>query len=174
MVYTTLMTVKRKIQRLVTQAGIYHNPSLWLISLSSDWENRITIADKNLWATEYVDWISMTDSEYYNKFTPSMRWTIYQDRSSVNLPEWYDFLNSDVLYNLYNTNPFWFDNWTIYNWLWYYLKFTTWSMFASWTYDSVVVTDYWMDFWWWWTYARPFKNEPVIPTSERTILYQPN
>ena len=35
----------------VTQAWIYHNPDLGLISMSSDWENWVTIADKNVWAT---------------------------------------------------------------------------------------------------------------------------
>ena len=33
-------------------AWIYHNATLWLISLSSDGSNWITIADKNLWATQ--------------------------------------------------------------------------------------------------------------------------
>lgn len=42
-------------------AWIYHNATLWLISLSSDWENWITIADKNLGATEvYNDWDTLT------------------------------------------------------------------------------------------------------------------
>ena len=37
---------------------IYHNATLWLISLSLDWENWITIADKDLWATEvYGQWL---------------------------------------------------------------------------------------------------------------------
>ena len=31
---------------------IYHNATLWLISYSLDWENWITIADKDLWASE--------------------------------------------------------------------------------------------------------------------------
>lgn len=35
----------------ITTAWIYHSPEQWLISLSSDWTNWITIADKNLWAT---------------------------------------------------------------------------------------------------------------------------
>ena len=34
----------------VTSAWVYHNPDLWLISMSADWENRITISDKNVWA----------------------------------------------------------------------------------------------------------------------------
>lgn len=32
-------------------AWIYHNATLWLISYSLDWENWITIADKDLWAS---------------------------------------------------------------------------------------------------------------------------
>lgn len=35
----------------ITTPWIYHNSTLWLISLSSDWNNWLTIADKNLWAT---------------------------------------------------------------------------------------------------------------------------
>lgn len=31
--------------------GIFHNSTLWIISISWDWTNWITIADKNLWAT---------------------------------------------------------------------------------------------------------------------------
>ena len=35
----------------ITSPGAYHNPDLWLISISTDWENWITISDKNVWAT---------------------------------------------------------------------------------------------------------------------------
>ena len=38
-------------------AWVFHNPALWLISLSPDWESWITMADKNLWATTmFVAW----------------------------------------------------------------------------------------------------------------------
>lgn len=41
----------------ITTAWIYHNPDLWLISLSSDGSNWLTIADKNLWAsTVWNEW----------------------------------------------------------------------------------------------------------------------
>lgn len=33
-------------------AGVYHNSTLWLISISGDGTTWITIADKNLWATQ--------------------------------------------------------------------------------------------------------------------------
>jgi len=49
----------------ITTSGIYHNSNLWLISLSSDGSNWITIADKNLWATS-TD-ITSTDS-YWNYY----------------------------------------------------------------------------------------------------------
>lgn len=38
-------------RNVINTPWIYHKSSLWLISLSSNWTNRITIADKNLWAT---------------------------------------------------------------------------------------------------------------------------
>lgn len=44
-------------------AGIYHNSTLWLISLSSDWTTRMTIADKNLWATTvYNSWDTLSEA----------------------------------------------------------------------------------------------------------------
>ena len=44
-------------------AWIYHNPTLWLISISSDWTNWITISDKNLWATTvYNSWDTLAES----------------------------------------------------------------------------------------------------------------
>lgn len=42
---------------------IYHNITLWLISISWDGETRITIADKNLWATAvYNDWNTLSQT----------------------------------------------------------------------------------------------------------------
>ena len=40
----------------ITTAWIYHNSDLWLISLSSDGTTWLTIADKNLWATNVWDY----------------------------------------------------------------------------------------------------------------------
>ena len=54
---------------------IYHNPNLWLISLSSDGSNWITIADKNLWATNVWnsgDTLSQANCWYYYQ-----RWNNY-------------------------------------------------------------------------------------------------
>ena len=49
--------------------GIYHNPTAWLISLSSDGTNRITIVDKNLGATQvYNDGDELTQENCWNYY----------------------------------------------------------------------------------------------------------
>lgn len=50
---------------------IYHNSDLWLISLSSDGSNWITIADKNLWATS----TDITSADGYGNYY--QRWNNY-------------------------------------------------------------------------------------------------
>lgn len=68
----------------ITTPWIYHNSDLWLISLSSDWTNWITIADKNLWATTvYNNWDALSEAncwKYYqwgnNYWFPSSWFTI--------------------------------------------------------------------------------------------------
>lgn len=51
--------------QVITTPWIYHNASLWLISLSSDGSTRITIADKNLWATSTDTSSSSSYGSYY-------------------------------------------------------------------------------------------------------------
>lgn len=54
---------------------IYWNTSSGLISLSSDWENWTTIADKNLWATEvYNYWDTLSQNNCWNYY---QRWNNY-------------------------------------------------------------------------------------------------
>lgn len=56
-------------------AWIYHNSSLWLISLSPDWTNWTTIADKNYWATTvYNSWNTVSAANAWNFF---QRWNNY-------------------------------------------------------------------------------------------------
>lgn len=43
-------------------AWIYHNAELWVISMSSDWVNWLTIADKNLGATQVYDGSVMSEA----------------------------------------------------------------------------------------------------------------
>jgi len=56
-------------------AWIYWNETEWLISLSSDGESWITIADKNLGATEvYNDWDTLSEANCWKYF---QRWNNY-------------------------------------------------------------------------------------------------
>ena len=56
-------------------AWIFHNSTLWLISISSDWTTRITISDKNLWATTvYNSWDTLSQSNCWNFY---QRWNNY-------------------------------------------------------------------------------------------------
>lgn len=72
-------------------AGIYHNAGLWLISLSSDWANWITIADKNLWATTvYNSWDTLSESncgKYYqwgNNYGFPYTWSVTTSWTAIN------------------------------------------------------------------------------------------
>lgn len=58
---------------------IYHSPSLGLISISYNWTSWTTIADKNLWATEYY-WESSTESNSY--------WDYYYRGSQSSVSDW--------------------------------------------------------------------------------------
>lgn len=56
-------------------AWVFHNSTLWLISISWDWQTWITITDKNLWATTiYNDWDTLSEANcgYFYQ-----RWNIY-------------------------------------------------------------------------------------------------
>lgn len=53
----------------ITTSWIYHNATLWLISLSANGVSRTTIADKNLWATTvYNNWDTLSNSNCWNLY----------------------------------------------------------------------------------------------------------
>jgi len=61
-----------------TGAWIFHNATLWLISISKDWTDWITIADKNVWATTvYNSWDTMSQSN---------RWKFFQRGNNYGFP----------------------------------------------------------------------------------------
>lgn len=63
---------------------IYHNPKLWLISLSSNWFQRITISDKNLWATQVrYPWDSLTQENVWGMY---QWWNCYKRPSLQSIP----------------------------------------------------------------------------------------
>lgn len=91
---------------------IYWNESLWLISLSSDWQNWFTIADKNLWATTVCRYSTSLPSasefgtvfQWWNDYGFNYRWTWLVTASwQVDL-SWYDETHH------YNSSTFAIDN----------------------------------------------------------------
>lgn len=79
-------------------AGVYHNPSLGLISLSSDWKNWITITDKNLWATEvWNPWDALTQQNV---------WYFYQRWNCHPRPLW-NVPASSITYTKADASWYW-------------------------------------------------------------------
>lgn len=100
----------------VTTAGIYHSPSLWLISLSSDWTNWITIVDKNLWATQvYNDGDILGEAncwKYYqrwNNYGFPFTWAVTTSSTQVNAQNYWPW-------NYYNSSTFIKRSSSPYNW----------------------------------------------------------
>lgn len=121
--------IKEYEPRLVTTPWIYHNPDLWLISLSYDWENRATIADKNLWATQvYNDWDTLTKANC---------WKMYQWWNNY----WFDW--NDV--NSLTTSTTQVD--ASQYWPWNYYESSTFIISTSNPYDWDSSNN--LDLWWW-------------------------
>ena len=83
-------------------AGIFHNPTLWLISVSSDWTNWVTIADKNLWATTVY-----TGGGYSNE---SNCWWFFQWGNNYMFPRSWATNTSAT-----QVNATWYWPWNYYN-----------------------------------------------------------
>jgi hypothetical protein len=99
---------------VATGAWIYHNSTLWLISISSDWSNWITIADKNLWATTvYNSWDTVSESncgKYYqrwNNYWFTWTWTVTTSSTQVDARDYWPW-------NYYSSSTFitWNSNWS--------------------------------------------------------------
>jgi len=101
---------------IIVWAWIFHNTSLWLISISWDWQNRITISDKNLWATiVFNSWDTKNESncwKYYqrwNNYWFSYSLTTITDISSTQVDTtWY------WPWNYYSSST-----WNNKNWSWF-------------------------------------------------------
>ena len=83
--------------------GIYHNPTAWLISLSSDGTNRTTIADKNLGATQvYNDGDELSQDNcwnYYqwgNNYWFPFDWNFEKDSTQVDASNYWPYYYSDT------------------------------------------------------------------------------
>lgn len=101
---------------------IYHNPSCWLITLSTDWVNWTTIKDKNIWATS-------TDLNNCNSYWCTFAWGnnywFWGNESSINSQ-----IDASTYWpnNYYCCNKwrYWYDDWSSVrnNNLWWYNTWT--------------------------------------------------
>ena len=94
-------------------AWIYHNSTLWLISLSSDWTNWITIADKNLWATTvYNNGNTLSEAncgKYYqrwNNYGFAWTWNVTTSSTQVNAQNYWPW-------NYYSSSTYIVQSWEI-------------------------------------------------------------
>ena len=110
---------------IATGAWIFHNTTDWIISISADWVSRITIADKNLWATVvYNDGDTLSESncgkyyQHWNNYWFDWTWTVTTSSTKVDTT-WYWPWNrySDSTFiavngdwsSVYNSNLWWWD-----------------------------------------------------------------
>jgi len=110
-----------------TTAWIYHSPDLWLISLSSDWTNWITIADKNLGATEvYEDGDTLSEAnsgkyyQWWNNYGFPFTGAVTTSSGQVNAQNYWPwnyyssstFITTNPRDSSWNSNLWWSVTWT--------------------------------------------------------------
>lgn len=78
-------------------AWIYHNSTLWLISISSDWTNWITLKDKNEWAT--------TVWNYWDTLSAANVWNVYQRGNNYWFPRTWTITTSNTQVDASNYWP---------------------------------------------------------------------
>lgn len=144
----------------ITESWIYWSASLWLISLSSNWTDWITIADKNLGATEvYSKGSSPTEANSWylyqrwnNHWFPwADKWTPWTSSSKVNVSSYWPWnYYSGASFITVESSPYdWFTSLNSNLWWW-----TTWTNEAmQWPCDTwfhVPSTADWQNIIWIW------------------------
>ena len=96
---------------------IYHNSSLWLISVKN-WSSWITIADKNVWATTvYNSWDTLSESncwkffQRWNNYWFPYTWSVTTSGTQVNAGTyWPNNYYSSSTFITRNSNPYSWDS----------------------------------------------------------------
>lgn len=136
-------------------AWIYWSSALWLISLSSNWQTWITIADKNLWAT--------TVYNYWDTLTIQNTWNMYQMGNNYWFPS---TLNSSATISSSTTTV----NASGY-WPWNYYSSSTFIKNSVWENSGNA------DLRWWISWIIPWKDIQIRPEewkpSSDVIAYFP-
>jgi len=124
---------------------IFWSSTDWLISLSSDWQTWITIADKNLWATTvWNSWDTLSEAncgkyfQRWNNYGFPRTWSVTTSWTQVDASSYWPW-------NYYSSDTF-----IKYNWRW----------------DT---TDNW-NLWWWvtWVVSNAITNTGVLSVNGET------
>lgn len=135
----------------IAAGWIFWSSTDWLISLSSDWNTWITIADKNLWATQvWNDWdtLSSANSWYYYQW-----WNNY----------WFPWMDTDYTTITRSTTKV--DASTY--WPWNYYSSDTWIRVTSWSREEPNNTN----LWWWVTWVVTLHNV-ITNTGVTSVNWQ--
>ena len=126
----------------ITTSWIYHNSDLWLISLSSDWSNWITIADKNMGATTvWSGGDTLTDAncgyfyQWGNNYGFPHSWNVTTSSTQVNASNYWPW-------NYYSSSTYIVPSNSSYGW-------------DSSNNDNLWGWETWPTTWWWDILIRP-------------------
>lgn len=125
---------------IATWAGVYYSSALWLISVSWDWQDWLTIADKNLWATTvYNNWDTLSEANcwyYYqwgNNYGFPFTWTVTNSPTQVDASAYWpwNYYNSSTFITVNDWSTVQNDNlrWWVTQWVW-----------VSWDWNTIVNT----------------------------------
>ena len=129
------------------EAGwIFWSSSEWLISLSSDWQTWITIADKNLWAT--------TVRNSWDTLSETNCWKYYQRWNNYWFPRTWTIANQST--TQVDASSYW---------PWNYYSSDTFIKYSG-RWDT---TDNW-NLWWWvtWVVSNAITNTGVLSVNGQT------
>lgn len=143
---------------IAPRAGIYWNAEDWIITISSDWVNFQTLADKNIWATQiYQDWVS--------QYTQDTCGWVFQRWNNYMFPYLWDPTSKDhVQVDASNYGPYYYSS--------DFIGTTT-----NYTYNWSSVTN--KNLWWWVTNTDIAKRWPCpewfhIPTMLEESEFERN
>lgn len=98
--------------------GIYWNSQLWLISLSADSETWITLADKNLGATQvYNDWDVLSQAncwwyfQWWNNYMFPFSWEVTTSWTQVAATNYWPYYDSNLRYFKTGITESWDSSW---------------------------------------------------------------
>lgn len=140
-----------------TYFSVYHNPTLWLISIGWNWYNWITIADKNLWATTvYNDWDTLSEAncgkfyQRWNNYWFPRSWSITTSSTQVNAQNYWPWnYYSSSTFIVRTSSPRYWDSSVNLNLRW-------WVSQWSWTKDVELQNAY---IWEVYEYSYDFRNK---------------